>query len=104
MPALVAALASRLVPGAVAADVPGVDSRLLAALAKDLADNRGRGLIVAGPAQPQAVHLAVLNLNAALGNVGATVVYQQPVDAALPSHPPCPHSCPRWMRAASRRS
>ena len=42
-------------------------------------------MIVAGSRQPAAVHAAVVALNAALGNVGVTVLYHEPVDALLPS-------------------
>jgi MoCo/4Fe-4S cofactor protein with predicted Tat translocation signal len=86
-----AALAARLVPpaggtaGQAEAAVPGVDSRWLDALAKDLLANRGTGLIVAGERQPAAVHAAVCALNTALGNTGKTVSYYETRDAALPS-------------------
>jgi len=85
IPAIVAALASRVAAGGSPSDVLGADSKWLDAAAKDLAANRGRSLVVAGPAQPPAVHAAVQRLNAALGNVGATVTYHDTVDAALPS-------------------
>ncbi len=62
-----------------------VDTKWLDALAKDLAENRGRALIVAGPGQPGPVHAAVLAMNAALENVGTTIAYHETVDAALPS-------------------
>jgi molybdopterin-containing oxidoreductase family iron-sulfur binding subunit len=55
------------------------------ALAADLRDNRGAGLVVAGERQPPEVHAAVAALNAALGNGGVTVSYHEPLDAALPS-------------------
>ena len=64
--------------------VEGIDDRSLAAVRKDLEAHRGRSLVVAGPRQPAAVHAAVLALNAHLGNVGTTVTYHPPVDAALP--------------------
>jgi molybdopterin-containing oxidoreductase family iron-sulfur binding subunit len=86
--AFVAALAARLAaPGAVspAGNVPGVDSRWLDAVAKDLLANRGKGLIVAGERQPAAVHAAVCALNSHLGNTGSTVSYYETKDAALPS-------------------
>src|SRR5207245_326846 len=67
------------------AGVPGVDSRWIDALAKDLLANRGTGLIVAGERQPAAVHAAVCALNAHLGNTGKTVSYYETKDAALPS-------------------
>jgi molybdopterin-containing oxidoreductase family iron-sulfur binding subunit len=48
-----------------------------AVIAKDLQDNRGRGLVLAGPAQPPQVHAVVHAINAALGNAGATVTYTE---------------------------
>jgi molybdopterin-containing oxidoreductase family iron-sulfur binding subunit len=87
----VAALAARLAPreaeaaGLAAASVPGVDSRWIDALAKDLSANRGKGLIVAGERQPAAVHAAVCALNSYLGNTGNTVSYYETKDAELPS-------------------
>jgi molybdopterin-containing oxidoreductase family iron-sulfur binding subunit len=84
-----AALATRLAPpeaGAPAgAGMPGIDTRWIDALAKDLLANRGRGLIVAGDRQPPAVHAAVCALNTYLGNTGTTVSYYETRDAALPS-------------------
>jgi molybdopterin-containing oxidoreductase family iron-sulfur binding subunit len=82
-----AALAAKIAApsaGAVTA-VPGVDSRWIDALAKDLLANRGKGLIVAGERQPAAVHAAVCSLNSALGNTGKTVSYYETKDAALPN-------------------
>ena len=87
----VAALAARLAPPAAGAastagaSVPGVDSRWIDALAKDLLANRGKGLIVAGERQPAAVHAAVCALNTSLGNTGKTVSYYETKDATLPS-------------------
>jgi hypothetical protein len=86
-----ASLAARVAPaGAGAASlagagVPGVDSRWIDALAKDLLANRGTGLIVAGERQPAGVHAAVCALNTSLGNTGRTVSYYETPDAALPS-------------------
>ena len=85
IPAVVQALASRLAAGAVASQVPGIDATWIDAVAKDLGDNRGRSLIVAGPGQPPAVHAAVVRLNVLLQNVGTTVTYRESIDAALPS-------------------
>ena len=81
----VAALAGRLAGAANGAAVPGVDTRWLDALAKDLLANRGKGLIVVGDRQPAAVHAAVCALNTSLGNTGKTVSYFETRDAALPS-------------------
>jgi MoCo/4Fe-4S cofactor protein with predicted Tat translocation signal len=65
--------------------VDGLDPKFLAALRSDLQAHRGTSLVVAGGRQPAEVHAAVMALNAALGNVGATVTYHEPVDAAFPS-------------------
>jgi molybdopterin-containing oxidoreductase family iron-sulfur binding subunit len=86
--AFVAALAARLgAPGAsqAGADVSGVDTRWIDAVAKDLLANRGKSLIIAGGRQPAGVHAAVCALNAHLGNTGTTVTYYETRDAALPS-------------------
>jgi molybdopterin-containing oxidoreductase family iron-sulfur binding subunit len=86
--AFVAALAARLgAPGAssAAGSPAGVDPRWLDAVAKDLLAHRGKGLIIAGERQPEAVHAAVCALNAHLGNTGTTVTYHETKDAALPS-------------------
>jgi len=91
IPAFVAALAAELQKGGLAIDapavpdVPGLERAWLHALASDLLANRGASLIVAGPRQTAVVHAAVVALNAALGNVPATVEYREPVDAVLPS-------------------
>ena len=43
--------------------------------------HRGASLVVAGDDQPAAVHALVHAINQALGNVGRTVVYTEPVEA-----------------------
>ncbi len=86
--AFVAALAAELMSSGLPVDAPGtapageIDQRWLHAVAQDLMANRERGLIVAGPRQPPAVHAAVLALNVALGNVGQTIAYHERKDAA----------------------
>jgi MoCo/4Fe-4S cofactor protein with predicted Tat translocation signal len=86
LPAFVAALADELrrtgldLPAAKAAPVPGLDPAWLRALASDLLAHQGASLVVAGPRQPPEVHAAVLALNSALGNVGATLECHEPVD------------------------
>jgi molybdopterin-containing oxidoreductase family iron-sulfur binding subunit len=52
------------------------------AIAADLASHRGQGLLVAGRGQPAGVHALVHLLNQALGNVGRTVRFVAPFDAA----------------------
>jgi molybdopterin-containing oxidoreductase family iron-sulfur binding subunit len=88
--AFVAALAAELEAAGVAAGAgglrsavpPGVGGAWLRVLARDLADHRGSGLILAGRRQPPQVHAAVFALNEALGNVGRTLTFHEPRDAA----------------------
>ena len=49
------------------------------AMAKDLAAHRGRSLVIAGDHQPPVVHAIAQAINTALGNVGQTVVYIEPM-------------------------
>ena len=50
-------------------------------MAKDLAANRGKSLVVAGDNQPPVVHALAHAINGALGNVGQTVTYTDPLSA-----------------------
>jgi molybdopterin-containing oxidoreductase family iron-sulfur binding subunit len=110
IPAFVGALAAELrgqglvIDAPPAPEVAGLDAAWLRALGQDLLANRGASLIVAGPRQPAAVHAAVVALNAALGNVSATVDYREPADALLPSPAPSRSSSRRSRPARSRRS
>jgi molybdopterin-containing oxidoreductase family iron-sulfur binding subunit len=67
----------RLMPAGL--DVLNGDPRRkwLAALARDLKNNAGRSLVIAGPRQPAAVHAAAHWINQALGNAGRTVTYRE---------------------------
>ncbi len=59
-----------------------VDSgRYLNALVRDLQAHRGASVVIAGEHQPPAVHAMAHAINQALGNVGKTVFYTDPVDA-----------------------
>jgi molybdopterin-containing oxidoreductase family iron-sulfur binding subunit len=72
------AVASALgVVGAGSATLPEAAQRWIGPLVKDLQAARGRSLVIAGEGQPPAVHVLAHAMNAALGNVGATVVYTQ---------------------------
>jgi molybdopterin-containing oxidoreductase family iron-sulfur binding subunit len=53
----------------------------IAPLAADLIAHRGRSVVAAGPEQPAAVHALAHAINAALGNLGETVVITEPVEA-----------------------
>ncbi|MDP9267935.1 MAG: TAT-variant-translocated molybdopterin oxidoreductase [Acidobacteriota bacterium] len=59
----------------------GVDGKFIAAMAKDLQAHRGASLVIAGEGQPAAVHALAAAMNQALGNVGKTVVYTDPMEA-----------------------
>ena len=51
----------------------------IAAMTKDLLANRGKAVVVAGQHQPAAVHALAHAMNAALGAVGETVTYIDPL-------------------------
>jgi molybdopterin-containing oxidoreductase family iron-sulfur binding subunit len=55
--------------------------KFVAALAKDLRSHKGLSVVTAGDHQSPAVHALAHAMNQALGNVGQTVFYTEPVDA-----------------------
>jgi molybdopterin-containing oxidoreductase family iron-sulfur binding subunit len=55
--------------------------RWVQAVARDLERGRGRSVVIAGDRQPVAVHLIAHAINERLGNVGATVIHTDPVEA-----------------------
>ncbi|HWB83329.1 MAG TPA: TAT-variant-translocated molybdopterin oxidoreductase [Bryobacteraceae bacterium] len=50
-------------------------------ISRDLLANKGASLVIAGECQPPIVHTLAHAMNAALGNVGKTVIYSDPVEA-----------------------
>lgn len=85
--ALAAALAAAIGASAPTAQRPAaVSQALFDALVADLEASRGRSLVVVGPDQPPVVHAIGHALNAALGNVGATVRYVRPAAARPAIH------------------
>ncbi len=64
----------------------GIPEKWIKAVAKDLADSRGRALVVAGSRQPASVHALAHALNAALGAVGQVVTYTPVVDVLEQDH------------------
>ncbi|MEN3334410.1 MAG: hypothetical protein V7641_3775 [Blastocatellia bacterium] len=52
----------------------------LTAVANDLRAKRGASIIIAGDTQPPAVHALAHTMNQALGNVGSTVLYTEPIE------------------------
>ncbi|WP_373047316.1 4Fe-4S dicluster domain-containing protein [Vulgatibacter sp.] len=99
VPLVLAAVAAAVVEGAPAA--PEALRRIVGALpaalphrawaeavARDLLAHRGESLVIAGAAQPAAVHVLIHALNDLLGNVGATIDYTPPAlyEAGEASH------------------
>ncbi len=62
------------------------EQRWLEALAEDLKDHRGAGLVVAGQQQPAEVHALAHAINHALDNLGKTVAYMPPVLSSPSNH------------------
>jgi Fe-S-cluster-containing dehydrogenase component len=75
-------LAQRLgVLGGVETGLDARQMRWLDEVTRDLQAHRGEGLVTIGRAQAPWVHALGHALNAALGNVGTTIEYSQPVEA-----------------------
>ena len=79
------ALAAKLGLGGSAA-LPAGAEKWLDAVAKDLQKHKGASLVVAGEQQPAEVHALAHAINAALGNVGATLYYTESVEAHPVNH------------------
>ena len=82
---LATALAAAVgVPGvaAPAGKAPAAAEKWAHAVVADLMAHKGESLVIAGEHQPAAVHALVCAINDALGNVGKTVVYTEPVQAS----------------------
>lgn len=58
---------------------PNIPARWVEAVAADLQENSGAGLVVVGDHQPPELHALAHALNAHLGNAGQTVFYTEPV-------------------------
>ncbi len=65
-----------------AGTLPADAQKWIAPVAADLAAHKGSSVVVAGDHQPAAVHALARAMNAALGNVGATVTYTAPIAAS----------------------
>src|SRR6266700_2583646 len=79
------ALAGKLGLGGLAT-LPGKNGDWLDAVAEDLQRYKGASLVVAGEHQPAEVHTLAHSINAALGNVGTTLYYTEPVAAHPMNH------------------
>ncbi|MGH9445008.1 MAG: hypothetical protein ACRD3O_04675, partial [Terriglobia bacterium] len=60
--------------------LPEVPQGWIRACASDLKNHQGSSLIVAGDSQPPVVHMLAHAMNAALGNVGKTLVYTASIE------------------------
>jgi MoCo/4Fe-4S cofactor protein with predicted Tat translocation signal len=60
---------------------PEAPGQWLNAILSDLQNHRGRSIVIAGEHQPPIVHALAHAINHALGNVGTTVFYTDPVEA-----------------------
>ena len=56
-------------------------SNWISAVARDLQQNAGRSIVIVGDEQPASVHALAHSMNEALGNVGKTVIYTDPIEA-----------------------
>ena len=57
-----------------------------AAVAKDLQQHKGAGIVIAGDHQPPIIHALAHAMNGALGNIGKTVFYTDPIDVNWVNH------------------
>ncbi|MEO8168462.1 MAG: TAT-variant-translocated molybdopterin oxidoreductase, partial [bacterium] len=73
------------VAGVTKANSP-VDPTTVSAIVKDLQRHRGASIIFPGNYQSESVHALAHAMNAALGNIGATVEYTQPVEVLAVNH------------------
>ncbi len=67
------------VAGASAVGLSEEAMQWITVMARDLQTSRGRTIVIAGDNQPPTVHALAHAINGALGNVGQTVVYTEPM-------------------------
>lgn len=67
------------VSGASGTGLSGEATAWINAMAKDLQASRGKSVVVAGDNQPPVVHALAHAINNALGNIGQTVVFTDPI-------------------------
>jgi len=75
------ALATALGVNAGGGALQGEAQKYLDAITKELQAHRGSSVVIAGDHQSPAVHALAHAINQALGNVGRTVIYTDPIDA-----------------------
>ena len=67
-------------------NVSGANRQWIEAVVKDLRSHRGDSLVIVGGWQPVEVHILAHLINAALGNVNQTVLYDSPVEPVPVAH------------------
>ena len=67
------------VSGAKASGLSAEQQNWVTAMAADLKASRGKSIVIPGDNQPPIVHALAHSINGALGNVGQTVVYTEPL-------------------------
>ncbi len=81
VPAIAQGLWARINAGGDLAEGAGqVPAAVLNSIAKDLMAHRGRSLVLPGEGQPAELHALAHAINAALGSIGTSVTYTQPVE------------------------
>ncbi len=73
-------------PGEVDASLPNDNQKVLAAMASDLWQNKGAGVVMVGDTQPPEVHARAFRINSMLNNIGSTV---QILKVEEPDEKPC---------------
>ena len=74
------ALAARLGVQGASGEAPAGWEKYLDAVVADLQKNKGESVVLVGESQPAEIHALGHAINAALGNVGKTVIYIEPVE------------------------
>ena len=62
-------------------EMDALQNRWVEAIANDLEQHQGAGLVIVGDTQPPAIHALAHAINSVLGNVDNTVIYTNPVEA-----------------------
>ena len=62
------------------------DARTVNAVVRDLQNQRGRGIVIAGDHQPAWLHALAHAMNQTLGNSNATLIYTEPVEVQPVDH------------------
>jgi len=65
---------------------PTANLAWVAPMVKDLQQHKGSSIVIAGDQQPAYIHALAHAMNSALGNVGKTVLYSDPIDVNWVNH------------------